>query len=130
MLKVPRPSFPLTRAERGPFYLAYSDSSLTHSGFVLVTFKVKTIGAFKQIIGSREIELSMQEGTTLEQVFMHLTERWGDELQSKLFEPGTTTPFPYIRIMVNGQDIAFLNRMGTELQEGDEVLILPPAYGG
>ena len=96
----------------------------------MVTFKVKTIGAFKQIIGSKEIQFSLQEGTTLEQVLIHMAERWGDTLQSKLFEPGTTTLFPYIRVMVNGQDIAFLNRMETEIQENDEVLILPPAYGG
>jgi molybdopterin converting factor small subunit len=32
--------------------------------------------------------------------------------------------------MVNGRDIAFLHRLKTELQEGDEVLILPPVAGG
>ena len=96
----------------------------------MVTFKVKTIGTFKEIIGSKEIELSLKQGTTLKELLAYMTEKWGDALQSKLFEPGTTTLFPYIRLMVNGQDIAFLNRMETEIQEGDEVLILPPAYGG
>ena len=97
---------------------------------VLVTFKVKTIGAFKEIIGSKEVELSLQEGTNLIQILIHMTERWGAALQSKLFEPDTTNLFPYIRVMVNGQDIAFLNRLETVIQDGDEVLILPPAYGG
>jgi molybdopterin converting factor small subunit len=32
--------------------------------------------------------------------------------------------------MVNGQDIAFLNRLETVLKEGDEILILPPVGGG
>jgi len=31
--------------------------------------------------------------------------------------------------MVNWQDIAFLDKMETELQEGDEILILPPVAG-
>jgi MoaD family protein len=96
----------------------------------VVTFTVKTIGSFKEIIGTKEIELSLEEGITLKDLLIHMTERWGDALESKLFEPGTATPFPYIRLMVNGQDIAFLNRMQTVIKEGDEVLILPPAYGG
>jgi len=32
--------------------------------------------------------------------------------------------------MVNVRDIAFLDKMETELQEGDELLILPPVAGG
>jgi molybdopterin converting factor small subunit len=47
-----------------------------------------------------------------------------------LREPKGKALFPYIRIMVNGRDIAFLNRMDTVLQHGDEVLILPPVSGG
>ena len=136
MWKVSRPSFPLIWGGKKAFFIGPYGAPdnyhpfLCYAGSVLVTFKVKTIGAFKEIIGSKEIELSLKQGTTLKELLADITEKWGESLQSKLFEPGTTTLFPYIRLMVNGQDIAFLNRMETEIQEGDEVLILPPAYGG
>jgi molybdopterin converting factor small subunit len=32
--------------------------------------------------------------------------------------------------MVNGRDIGFLKGMETVLQNGDEILILPPVAGG
>jgi len=35
---------------------------------------------------------------------------------------------PYVRIMVNGQTIDYLEGIETPLKEGDEVLILPPVF--
>jgi molybdopterin converting factor small subunit len=59
-----------------------------------------------------------------------MVDTYGDELASHLFQPKSTTPLPYLRLMVNGQDIAFLDGMNTLLKEGDEILILPPVSGG
>lgn len=92
--------------------------------------KVRTILALKKIIGSGEVDLTIPEGSTLEEVIATLVNRAGDELTSQLYEPKSNTLRPYIRLMVNGRDIAFLNRMETVLQNGDEVLILPPVSGG
>jgi len=84
----------------------------------------------KRIIGSGEIELSIPERSTLEELLATMVKRWGKELSSRLLESNSSIPLPYIRLMVNGRDIAFLNRLKTELQEGDEILILPPIAGG
>ena len=84
----------------------------------------------KRIIGSGEIELSIPERSTLEELLATMVKRWGKELSSRLLESNSSIPLPYIRLMVNGRDIAFLNRVKTELQEGDEILILPPIAGG
>ena len=54
----------------------------------------------------------------------------GDEPASCLFEPKSMTLLSYIRLMINGQDIAFLKGLETALHEGDEILILPPVSGG
>ena len=59
-----------------------------------------------------------------------MKERWGDELANRLFDPDDGAVLPYVRIMVNGQTIEFLEGMETPLKEGDEILILPPASGG
>ncbi len=96
----------------------------------MITVKVRTILALKKIMGSGEIELSFPQGSTLAEVITTLVNRWGDELAFYLYEPNSKNLRPYIRLMVNGQDIAFLNRMDTVLLNGDEVLILPPVSGG
>jgi molybdopterin synthase sulfur carrier subunit len=96
----------------------------------LITVKVRTILDLKKIIGSGEVVLSVPEQSTLQKLLATMAKRWGEELSPRLFESNSVSALPYIRLMINGQDIAFLNRLETELQEGDEILILPPVAGG
>ena len=96
----------------------------------MITVKVRTILTIKKIIGKGEIEVSVPENTTLQDLVTMLVNRFGDELKSLLRGPQTRNNLPYIRYMVNGRDIAFLNGMETALQSRDEVLILPPVSGG
>jgi molybdopterin synthase sulfur carrier subunit len=96
----------------------------------MITVKVRTILAIKKILGKGEIELSVPEKSTLQELVTKLVNNFGDELASLLLESETRKVLPHIRLMVNGRDIAFLNGMDTVLQPGDEVLILPPVSGG
>ena len=96
----------------------------------MISVKVQTILDLKRILGKREVELLVPKGSTVEDLLRNMGERWGEELSSRLFEPGTHRLFSHIQIMVNGRAIGFLNRMETVLQDGDNVLILPPAAGG
>ena len=96
----------------------------------MITLKVRTILDFKRILGKREVQISVPDQSTLQELLLKMVDSWGDELASHLFKPNSTTPLPYIRLMVNGQDIAFLNGVETVLQDGDEILILPPVGGG
>lgn len=96
----------------------------------MITVTVRTILTIKKILGKGEVELSVPEKSTLGELLTTLVNRWGDELAIQLFEPESASVRPYIRLMVNGRDIAFLNRTQTVLQNGDEVLILPPVSGG
>jgi len=96
----------------------------------MITVKVRTILAIKKILGKGEIELSVPEKSTLQELVTTLVNNFGDDLASLLLESETRNVLPHIRLMVNGRDIAFLDGMETALQSGDEVLILPPVSGG
>lgn len=93
-----------------------------------VTFH--TILGLKQVIGQRRTEIDLPHGSTVEDFLTYLRETWGDKLATRLFNPGSGAVLPYVRIMVNGQTIQFLEGMETLLKEGDEILILPPVSGG
>jgi len=96
----------------------------------LITVKVHTILTIKKILGKGAVELSVSEGSTLGELLTTMVNRWGHELAESLFEAESRDVLPHIRLMVNGQDITFLDGMETVLQNGDEVLILPPVSGG
>jgi MoaD family protein len=96
----------------------------------MIIVKVRTILTLKSIMGSGETELPFPEESTLRQLITTLVNKYGDDLVSQLYEPNSKNLRSYIRLMVNGQDIAFLKGMETVLRNGDEVLILPPVSGG
>ena len=89
-----------------------------------------TILGLKHAIGQRLTEIDLPHGSTVEDLLTYMKERWGDKLSSQLFDSDSDTILPYIRIMVNGQTIQFLEGLETLLSEGDEVLILPLVSGG
>ena len=100
------------------------------AGPELITIKVQTILYLKKIVGAREIEISVPSGCILQGLLEIMVDTWGDELATRLFEPNSTNLLPYRRLMVNGQDIGFLDGLNTLLQDGDEILIMPPVSGG
>ena len=89
-----------------------------------------TILGIKDVIGQRLIDIEIPDGSTIDDCLTYMRKRWGDELSAHLFQPETDIVLPYVRIMVNGQAINFLEGMATPLKDKDEVLILPPASGG
>lgn len=96
-----------------------------------IKVKVHTILGIKKIIGKGEIEIPVPKGSSVKEVVAELAGTWGEALKKSLLESDNpVTIHPYIRLMVNGRDIAFLGGMDTVLEDGDEILILPPVAGG
>ena len=96
----------------------------------MVRVKIYTILALKKILGQRELEVSVPEGSTVRDLISWMVNEWGEKLSSHLFHPGSDRLLPHIRLMVNGRLIEFLNGMETVLQDGDEFSMLPIVTGG
>jgi MoaD family protein len=96
----------------------------------VIKITLHTILELKQVVGQRLTEIDLPDGSTVEDFLTYMRDRWGDKLSTHLFYPDSGAVLPYVRIMVNGQTIQFLEGMETPLVEGDEVLILPPVSGG
>jgi MoaD family protein len=96
----------------------------------VIKITLHTILELKQVVGQRLTEIDLPDGSTVEDFLTYMKDRWGDRLSTHLFDPDSGAVLPYVRIMVNGQTIQFLEGIETPLVEGDEVLILPPVSGG
>jgi MoaD family protein len=96
----------------------------------VIEVTLHTILGLKEAVGQRLTKIDLPQGSTVGDLLATLKARWGDKLSSRLFDPDSGAVLPYVRILVNGQAIQFLEGTQTPLQEGDEVLILPPASGG
>ncbi len=67
------------------------------------------------------------EGGTVGEVLDSLYERY-DELRDRIAGDGGLRRF--VNVYVGGEDIRFLAGLETEVQDGDEVTILPAVAGG
>lgn len=91
---------------------------------------VRTILTFRDILGCRELKLDVPEGTTVNDILRELMRRYGEPLAKALWDARSDGPAGHVRLMVNGQDILFLDNLATVLREGDELLMIPPVGGG
>ena len=96
----------------------------------MIRVKIRTILDFTKIFGQRQFELSLADGSTVGHLLAELTNTWGDELASRLFEPDGSKLLTHIGLMVNGRSISLLQNMETVLHDEDEILIFPPVGGG
>ena len=96
----------------------------------MIQVNIRTILEFTNIFGQRQFEVSLAKDSTVGNLLEELTNTWGDELASRLFEPDRFKLLPHIGLMVNGRSISLLDNMNTVLHDGDQVLILPPVGGG
>ena len=96
----------------------------------MISVNINTIHRLKKIIGRRQVEFSIPEQSRLSDLISIMAETWGEALSCQLFEPGTQNLDSHLRLMVNGRDVVFLDGLDTVLQDGDEIYLLPPAFGG
>jgi len=96
-----------------------------------VKVKVEYLGHVKNIIGSvREEELEIEENSSITDLLMILSEKYGAAFKKAVYEPkGLDVKSNYI-ITVNGYLLNQLNGVETKLKNGDHVTILPIVSGG
>jgi sulfur-carrier protein len=78
-------------------------------------------------VTSGDSETAVDGATTVGEVLDGLYERY-DGLRDRIAEDGDLRRF--VNVYVGGEDIRFLDGLDTEVEDGDEVTILPAVAGG
>ena len=93
--------------------------------------KVEYLGHIRNIIGSvREEEVEIREGSSVANLLMVLSEKYGDPFKKAVYEKsGTDVKSNYI-ITVNGYLLNQLKGLETKLSNNDHVTLLPIVSGG
>lgn len=93
--------------------------------------KVEYVGHIKNIIGSvREEEVEISDGSSVADLLMALSEKYGETFKKAIYErTGTDVKSNYI-VTVNGYLLNQLKGVETKLKNGDHVVLLPIVSGG
>lgn len=96
-----------------------------------MTIKVKSFLTLRQIMDNQSsIEMHCGPVTILE-LLQVLAERFGSGFEAMVFEKGSFTVGPHVRILVNGKHYGTLpQKLDTILNPGDEIGLFPPIAGG
>jgi MoaD family protein len=89
---------------------------IRRSGVQVMKVKVKLFASFREIVGKKEEEIEIQEGTTVQRLLDTYIERFPNMARFK----------DHIILSVNRE----YGSAGLELKDGDEVSFLPPVSGG
>lgn len=95
-----------------------------------ITVKVKLLGVFRGISGKQQLLIKLKKPASIRAVVQKLVELFSLQFEQALIDPELGDPRPNALIMVNGKEINILEGLKTELDEGDEVVIVPVSHGG
>jgi molybdopterin converting factor small subunit len=86
--------------------------------------EVLLFGRFREIAGTRQQVLTVQEGARLSDVLEQLGEIYGSGFGAEVKRRG------WVRILINGREYGLLDGMETLLKHNDQIVILPTIGGG
>lgn len=90
--------------------------------------RVRYFTTLRELAGSSEEELELENGSTLADLLKKITEKYGKEAKNYLFDKGEVDPSIYF--LINGVSARSLKGLETTLEEGDVIVIIPPIGGG
>ncbi len=95
-----------------------------------MNIRVRSIALIRSLLGKEQLDLSLPQGATIEDLLNRLTAVGDPKLASYLAEPKEKSAHAPLRIMINGRDITVLQGRDTVLADGDDILVFIPIAGG
>jgi len=96
----------------------------------LIKVKVRIFATFRDIVGIKETDLQLPSNDTIRSLVQTLSNKYSQgKLEREVFDESGKVQ-KYVKILVNGRDIDFIDGPSTQLKDGDIVAMFPPVGGG
>ena len=97
---------------------------------MVINIKVRLLGVFRGLSGKSWVPMELEGPTTVRKLFQKLTEAFSPEFKRILIDPELEDPRPNALILVNGKEISVSKGLETEVDDGDEIVLVPVSHGG
>jgi len=92
--------------------------------------KVQYLGFIKNLIKRSEDEFELEEGASLSELLNQIAGIYGKAFQKEVYEPGLKDVKMGFVVTVNGVLMGQLQGVGTQLNNGDNVILMSLMSGG
>lgn len=92
--------------------------------------KVRLLGVFRGLSGRGKLPVELEKPTVVREVIQKLVQSFPPEFDRVLIDPELNDPRPNALILVNGKEVGVLEGLETEVEEGDEIVLIPVSHGG
>jgi molybdopterin synthase sulfur carrier subunit len=89
--------------------------------------EVNFFGTYREIVGRKQIVVELEKGVNVKALLEKLCAEYPD-LKKKFFKGDKFSE--NVMVLLNGQNIIFLNTFDTEIKDTSKVSILSPISGG
>jgi molybdopterin synthase sulfur carrier subunit len=97
---------------------------------MVTNVEVRFLGVFRQFSGRNRVLVKLEKPATIGKAIEKLTEAFSSEFKRTLVDPELEDPRPNALILVNGKEIGVLQGLETEVEDGDEIVLVPVSHGG
>jgi molybdopterin synthase sulfur carrier subunit len=97
---------------------------------MVIDVEVKFLGVFRQFSGRNRIRVKLEKPANVRKAIEKLTEAFSSEFRRMLVDPELKDPRPNALILVKGKEIGVLKGLETEVEDGDEIVLVPVSHGG
>jgi len=92
--------------------------------------KARYFAAVREITGKQEETFEVPDKTTVKDLLLILSDKYGQSLRDYIFISGTEEPVSNLNFLLDGNNVSLMNGMKTALYEGCTFAIIPPVGGG
>lgn len=96
---------------------------------MVINVEVKFLGVFRQFSGRNQVLVKLEKPATVRKAIEKLTEA-SSEFKRALVDSELEDPRPNALILVNGKEISVLQELETDVEDGDEIILVPVSHGG
>jgi MoaD family protein len=95
----------------------------------MIAVKISFLSLLKSRIGVKELNMDLEDESTINDVFTKLFEKYGENIKSVLVKK-TGDLNDHVVIMLNEKNIRSLDELNTKIQNNDVIILLPAIAGG
>ena len=94
-----------------------------------INIEFKLLGIFQRLSGKKHFQMKLDNPVSVKKVIMILSEMFTTEFNKVLIDPKLNFR-PNALILINGKEVSTLQGLETEVNDSDEIVLVPIIHGG